>query len=224
MSLFEQKIGRLSMRDEAYELIKQAILMGELAPEMKVKDKELSERLGISRTPVREAMLRLEDEGLIVSKPNSYTMIAPINYDEVKEVYGIVIALEKLALQQALSQLDSDLYQQLIQINNAYGKAIEQGHAKDSFKLDYEFHQLIVKLAKNTELEKITVKLKDKIARVEAFYFTDITPKEKSLQDHHAILDAIEKGDYEQASLHLESNWRNSLQHILNLKVLRKGE
>lgn len=215
MSFLEQKIGRVSMRDEAYTLIKNAIISGELAPETKVKDKELSEQLGISRTPVREAMLRLEDEELIVSKPNSYTMIAPINLTKVKEIYSIVIALEKLALQQASVQQDSELLEELIEINAQYTIAVENQDAAACLLYDSAFHRCLVQMANNKELEKAVQRLKDKILRVEAFYFHDGTPKRKSLEDHIAIITHLQRGDYEQAILCLEQNWLNSYQTIL---------
>lgn len=153
--------------------LKNAIISGELEPEMKIKDKELSEQLGISRTPIREAMLRLEDEEFIISKPNSFTMVAPINITEVKEIYSIVIALESLALQEAFIHSTPSQLKQLEDINNLYKKAIEESSAKKCLTYDMEFHAHIVGMSKNKELEKLLTKLKDKIIRVESFYFQD---------------------------------------------------
>lgn len=216
MTLNENKINRESMRNKAYEIIKNAIISGDLEPGMKIKDKDLSEQLGISRTPVREAMLRLEDEEFIISKPNSYTIVAPINYTEVKEIYSIVIALETLALQEALLNSDTTSLKQLEEVNKKFIKSLEEGDSKRSLKYDIEFHSLIVRMSNNKELEKILEKLKDKIIRIESFYFQDVTPKQKSINEHNIIIEGIKERKFKEAAEMLKNNWMNSLNYILS--------
>ena len=75
----ENKIKRVFIKDEAYDRLNRLIVTGELKPMEKINIKFLSEKLGISRTPLREALLRLENDGLIISKANRWTMVAPIN-------------------------------------------------------------------------------------------------------------------------------------------------
>ncbi|GIN74543.1 GntR family transcriptional regulator [Bacillus sp. J14TS2] len=216
MTLSSHKISRVSMRNHAYELIKNAIISGELKPEMRVKDKELSEQLGISRTPVREAMLRLEDEELIVSKPNSYTMVAPINTVEAKEIYSIVIALETLAFQEALLNYTSTQLQQLEKINHQYINAIEKGNPKNCLKYDMEFHSQLVRMSNNKELEKILSKLKDKIVRIESFYFHKVIPKQKSINEHTMIIEEMRNRSFSKAGELIKNNWMNSLNNLLS--------
>lgn len=217
MNLKGNKINRVSMRNNAYEIIKDAIISGELKPEMKIKDKELSEQLGISRTPIREAMLRLEDEGFIVSKPNSFTMVAPINITEVKETYSIVIALESLALQEAFIHTTPSQLKQLAEINNLYKRAIEESNAKKCLQYDIEFHGHIVRMSKNKELEKLLTKLKEKIIRIESFYFHNAIPKQKSINEHDMIIDGLENKKYKEEAVDtLKNNWLNSLKNILS--------
>lgn len=216
MNLKGNKINRVSMRNNAYEIIKNAIISGDLKPGMKIKDKELSEQLGISRTPIREAMLRLEDEELIISKPNSFTMVAPINITEVKEIYSIVIALESLAIQEALIHSNHSQLKQLEDINNLYKKAVEESNAKKCLTYDIEFHAHIVKMSKNKELEKLLIKLKDKIIRVESFYFHKAIPKQKSIHEHDMIINGLRNKKYKEAVDMLRNNWMNSLNNILS--------
>ena len=211
-----KKINRVSMRNNAYEIIKDAIISGELEPGRKIKDAELSDQLGISRTPVREAMLRLEDEEFIISKPNSYTMVAPINITETKEIYSIVVALETLALQDAISSVTPSQIKKLEKINKKYSDAIEADNAKECLRYDIEFHNSLVNLSSNKELEKILTKLKDKILRVESFYFHKASPKQKSLKEHHIIIEGIKNKDLQVATTMLRENWMNSLSSILS--------
>ncbi|QDI92685.1 GntR family transcriptional regulator [Salicibibacter halophilus] len=215
MSLQGQKINRVSMRNNAYERIKNAIISGELKPEERLRDKELSEQLGISRTPVREAMLRLEDEEFIISKPNSYTMVAPIDVIEVKEIYSIVIALETLALEEAIKNPQLQDVEDLISINQDYKAAIEQGDPKRCLENDRNFHAQIVKMSGNNELEKLLTSVKEKILRVESYYFHNSVPKDESLQQHNVIIECIKNNELAQATNMLKENWMNSLTSIL---------
>lgn len=210
-----KKINRVSMRNNAYEIIKDAIISGGLEPGRKIKDVELSDQLGISRTPVREAMLRLEDEEFIISKPNSYTMVAPINIAETKEIYSIVIALETLALQEAILTVTPTQIKNLEKINKKYSSAIESNNAKDCLRYDIEFHNSLVALSSNKELEKVLKKLKDKILRVESFYFHKVSPKQKSLNEHRIIIEGIKNKELQAATSMLRENWMNSLNSIL---------
>lgn len=76
------------MRDEVYRTLRNWIITGKLKPETKLKDKDLSETLGISRTPIREALLRLEDDGLVITKANRWTLVAPIELKEAENLYS----------------------------------------------------------------------------------------------------------------------------------------
>lgn len=89
----ENKIKRVFIKDEAYERLNRLIVTGELAPMTKIKIADLSEKLGISRTPLREALLRLENDGLIISKANRWTMVAPINMADAQNIYPIISSL-----------------------------------------------------------------------------------------------------------------------------------
>ncbi|MFJ6268023.1 GntR family transcriptional regulator [Lysinibacillus xylanilyticus] len=139
------------MRNNVYEIIKTAIITGELSPRGKLKDKAPSEKLGISRTPIREALLKLEDEDFIISKPHSCTMVAPINIIEVKEIYSIVIALETFAIRGALLINDIQKIKELEIINTNYKNSIEEGNSKNCLKYDMEFHSYIVSMSNNQE-------------------------------------------------------------------------
>ncbi len=104
----EGKIQRTFVRQEAYVKLRNWILDGTFAPGMQLRDKELAAQLGVSRTPIREALLRLEDEGLVQTKPNRSTHVSSIDFHNAFHLYSIVWTLEKLALTQAFGSITED--------------------------------------------------------------------------------------------------------------------
>lgn len=100
------KINRTFIKDEVYDKLSNWIITGYLEPETKININDLSTSLGTSRTPVREAILKLENEGLIISKANRWTIVAPIDLDSSYYTYSVVASLEMLALEQSFDKID----------------------------------------------------------------------------------------------------------------------
>ncbi len=147
------------MRDEAYNILREWITFGKLKPDEKLKDQDLSERLGISRTPIREALLRLERDEFVVSKPNSWTMVAPIDIENAKEVYSIVATLEEYALKESILKIEQSSIIKLTEINEQLYDALKDAeHDHQAIELDNQFHEELVLLAGNKELEKLLKK------------------------------------------------------------------
>ena len=94
-----QKIKRTSVREEAYMILRDWIVQGNLTPGQQLRDKELAEQLGVSRTPIREALLRLEDDGFVETKPSRSTIVSPIQFEGVLNIYSIVCTGNQLCMQ-----------------------------------------------------------------------------------------------------------------------------
>lgn len=208
------KIKRRSMRDEAYIILQDWIINGELKPEQKLKDAELSELLGISRTPVREAMLKLEDEGLIISKANRWTMVAPINLEEAKDVYSIVKVLESLAIEQGIGNVSPKTIDLLNKINEQFKVELDSGNKNQAFELDFSFHDVIIKLSHNIELQRILTNLKLKIKRIEIHYFDKREQTLSSYEEHKRIITALVNRNTEDVKTMIQNNWDQSLLRI----------
>lgn len=181
------------MRDEVYRTLRNWIITGKLKPETKLKDKDLSETLGISRTPIREALLRLEDDGLVITKANRWTLVAPIELKEAENLYSIVWTLEKLALQQALPRMDDAVIQELKQLNENLLQTMKDGDKMAVLEADNAFHHHIILLADNAELHKLLVSLKVKIQRLEIRYFSESGALNRSYNEHSDIIHALEQ-------------------------------
>ncbi|KXZ13213.1 GntR family transcriptional regulator [Bacillus nakamurai] len=210
----EPVLKRTIMRDEVYHTLRNWIITGKLMPETKLKDKELSETLGISRTPIREALLRLEDDGLVITKANRWTLVAPIELKEAENFYSIVWTLEKLALQKSLPHMTPAVIQELKQLNENLLQTMKDGDKMAILEADNAFHHHIILLADNPELHKLLVSLKVKIQRMEIRYFSEDDALTRSYNEHADIISAIEKQDAAAALEAIEANWKNSLKRL----------
>ena len=116
----KEKIQRTFVSREVHTKLRNWILEGTLSPGAQLRDKELAEQLGISRTPVREALLRLEDEGLVQTKPNRSTLVSSIDFDNALHLYSIVWTLEQLALSQAFSKITEEHIDRMTEANERF--------------------------------------------------------------------------------------------------------
>lgn len=206
----ENKIQRTFVRQEAYIKLRNWILDGSLAPGSQLRDKELAERLGVSRTPIREALLRLEDEGLVKTKPNCSTLVSPIDYHNAFHLYSIVWTLECLALTQAFGSITGEHIQHMSEANEHF---LQKMKAKDRFsalEADYNFHSVYIKLSQNQELEKIISEIKTKLKRLDLYYFDKIKNALLSYDEHKQIIEALKRKNLPLAMQAVEDNWKNS--------------
>src|SRR5919205_3948281 len=100
-----EKIDRIPLRERVYDLVQRAIVSGELHPGQRVRDLDLAAQLGVSRTPVREALQRLEDEGLVETLPGALTRIVPLDAQAAREAFPVVAVLHALATRLAVPHL-----------------------------------------------------------------------------------------------------------------------
>lgn len=206
----ERKIQRTFVREEAYLKIRNWILEGTFAPGAQLRDKELAEQLGVSRTPIREALLRLEDEGLVQTKPNSCTLVSSIDFHNAFHLYSIVWTLERLALSQAFGSITDDHIQMMIEANERFLEKMKAQDRLAALDADHDFHSIYVKLSQNPELEKIIFEIKNKLRRLDLYYFDKIKDAALSYDEHKKIIEALKQKDLSQAMNAVEHNWKNS--------------
>lgn len=206
-----KKIERVFIKDEAYDILEKNIINGTLKPNTRLKISELSEHLGISKTPVREAILRLENEGLVVSKANQWTIVAPIKKDSVKDIYPLVYTLEAYCLREAFPHIDDALIRELQEVNDEIRDANESDHQSAILELDNQFHDLMIDRAGNEEVKPILESLKKKLQRLELLFYTskDIHEIPSSYVEHESLIHALEHRDLDGALQALKVNWTN---------------
>ncbi|EKE07833.1 MAG: hypothetical protein ACD_17C00503G0006 [uncultured bacterium] len=206
----ENKIQRTFIRQEAYDKLRKWILDGNLVPGAKLRDKELAEQLGVSRTPIREALLRLEDEGLVKTKPNRSTVVSSIDFHNAFHLYSIVWTLERLALSQAFGFITEEHIQSMIAANERFLQKMQGRDRIPALEADYEFHSIYVKLSENKDLEKIISDLKTKLRRLDLYYFDKIRNAALSYDEHQQIIEALRQKNLSLAMEAVEHNWKNS--------------
>jgi DNA-binding GntR family transcriptional regulator len=202
------------MREKVYDEIRQWIMNGELAPGEKIRDKEIADALGVSRTPVREALRRLEDEGLIETAMHRWTRVSKVHVSDAERLDPIIGALEMLAIELALPHLTSADFEQMRHLNTQLLSAIQQGDENSARDFDTHFHEVIILKSNNTELINILKELRFKIKRVESIYFKSQNNANGSVEEHNQIISALEQRDVELARHAIRQNWTMSLMRL----------
>jgi DNA-binding GntR family transcriptional regulator len=203
-----QSLERPVLRDTVYANLRDWIVQGILEPEEKLKDDELAKRLGVSRTPVREALMRLEGEGLIETSANRWTRVTSVNLKDAERIYPVVARLETLALELAFKQLTKDDFRNMRQANQALQRALESKKPLDAAKADVAFHQVFIERSQNPELIRILTELKLKHERLEIAYFGDASLGKHSPRQHLQLVKLLEQGRLKEALKALNDNWK----------------
>jgi DNA-binding GntR family transcriptional regulator len=200
------KIDRVPLRERVYYLIQQAIVSGELQPGQRVRDIDLASQLGVSRTPVREALQRLGDEGLVEMLPGALTRIVLLDMQAAQDAFLVVAVVQALATRLAVSRLTESDIGTLRQANNNLIVALEAHDVVRAIQADDAFHEVFVRLSNNQEIRLTLDRLMPKVRRLEYAQFGSFAGH-TSVQQHQAIIAACEQGLPEQAALLIEQNW-----------------
>jgi DNA-binding GntR family transcriptional regulator len=188
------------------------IISGDLAPGLKVNEAHLAESLGISRTPLREALRGLQIEGLIRSEHNRGFWITDLDSKEVQELYPIVWTLEGLAMKDGWRVLKAGV-EKLREANARFRSEAE--NPRQAATTDEEFHSLLISCSPNRRLATMLVTEKAKIRRYEALYMEDSSLVSVSSEQHEQIIQEIAHGEQSRAIEALESNWRFGMDALL---------
>lgn len=211
--------NRSFMREEVYKTLLTWIMEGELRPGEKLLDKELAESMGVSRTPVREALCRLEDKGLVESAANRWTRVSEVSIDEPVKIYPIIWTLEELAVARAIDLMTSEDFETMEKANQRLQTALIAGNPVEASLADIEFHDVFIKRSENSHLMSILRDLKIAYRRVEVTYFEKNTSGKYSLDEHLKILAAFRRGDLQEVQLMIRLNWQNSLKRLRQLAL-----
>jgi len=205
------------LRDEAYTRLRDWILDGTLAPGEPLRDEALADAMGMSRTPVREALQRLEDDGLAMTAANRRTFVSAVTLHQAREIYPIVATLEELALDLATPRLDADALGQMREANRELEAALSAGDAAAALAADATFHGVFVARSDNHELVSTLAELKYKMRRIDRAFWGR-SDRSLSVVDHAQLVAAIDRGDRSSSRRVLRRNWERGL-HWLNPEV-----
>ncbi|HEV8128807.1 MAG TPA: GntR family transcriptional regulator [Candidatus Eisenbacteria bacterium] len=204
-------IARAPLRSEVRKLLLEEILRGDLAPAAGITEAELSARIGVSRTPLREALLSLEREGFLTATPGRGFSVRPLTRADAEEIYPLLWTLEQLALRLAWP-IARPRQVELEQAN----RRLESARRDPMIALarDREWHSLLLADCKNRRLLASIANLKDQAARYEDAFMRHSGQIITSVDQHRHILTAARRNDLDAALRLLEENWRVSLEFL----------
>lgn len=189
-------MGALSNVDRAVSALRQMIFSGELPPGSDHLETELADRLGMSRTPVREAALMLQAQGLVEMRPRRGIRISPVSAQDMRDIYDILTELESLAAARAAQAgySDSDLETLAAAIADM-DMALAGDDLRAWAEADDRFHRELVRLGRNARLSMIVSVMRDQVRRARATTLFMRPKPEQSNADHRKVLQAIAEGD-----------------------------
>ena len=204
----------LPLRETVFLTLRKAILTGKLAPGERLTEIRLGNLLGTSRTPIREAIRKLELEGLVTIIPGSGARVAQITEEELQEVMEIRVALDALCARLASRRITEEDKAKLRSSNVAFKEAIAKGDQIAITEADVDFHDVIIAAAKNSKLSSILERLADNLYRYRFEYIRDDQRYDRLVREHDILLQAILGGDEEkaaQAAMRHVENQRDSI-------------
>lgn len=204
-----------------YSALREGIVRGTLAPGARLVEVEIAERLGVSRTPVREALTRLEREGYVAtpSGKRARPMVAPLTKDDVSELLYIVGDLEGLAARRAALLPDTPrrtLLKSLTRINQSFLRAAKKrADFNRLYEADEEFHRKYVEAGAGPRLRALHEAVKPQAERYIRMYVSLLAGEAPvSAGEHQAIISAIRAGDAPAAERAVQTNWRHAAERL----------
>jgi DNA-binding GntR family transcriptional regulator len=210
-----------TLADEVYEVIRNRILSFDLPPGTRVKDSQLAASLGISNTPVREALRRLEEASLLETQPRRGTFVKQLNRSEIEGLYEVREALEELAVRLAAERSSDALVDQMIDMASLHAQSVERQAVDEYLELDRRFHDLIAEGANNPILGAMLRSLADRIhifRRIDLGQIQD----QMSAQEHREIAQALRRRDSSLAAHLMSQHLQKTRNRVL--AMLDSGE
>lgn len=195
----------LSAKERIFNQLQEWIIDGTFAPGEKINDMELSKVLGVSRTPVREALQILSVQGFVKMKPGKETVVTQIERDDILLIIPPCCALHALASQIAIDKIDDKFISELRTINENVKNCIINKDFFSAIKYDEAFHFKIVKAAENKYIENLVNMLQAHVRRF--LFYETITFSENSVLQHNKIIEAFEKRDEALVKKYTKLNW-----------------
>lgn len=197
---------RSLLREQAYESLRDAIINGTLAPGEKLRDPELEEWLGVSRTPIREALARLEASGLVHTIPGRSTVVSAIEGRAVLNAQDVAAAMHALAVRTAVPVMGKADYAHMARANEDFAAALSAGDAEAAIRADDDFHGVAVRASANPVIAQVLDQVTPVLRRLEYLRFSSLSGR-NSIAEHKRILALCRKGDAEGAAVAAQRNW-----------------
>jgi Transcriptional regulators len=187
----------LPLRDVVFHTLREAILKGELKPGERLMELQLASKLGVSRTPIREAIRMLELEGLAVTFPRKGAEVAKMTEKDMEDVLQIRRALDELAVGLACDNMTEEKLEQLYKAMIRFEESTRSGDVKQTAQTDMEFHEVIYQAADNPKLVNMLNNLREQMYRYRVEYLKNDDVYPRLIEEHKKIYEGLKQKDKE---------------------------
>jgi len=202
------RVRRTLLRDTAYEVIRDAIVRADIPPGAVVSNAAVAEQLGLSRAPVRDALARLADEGLVETKPQSYTRVTPLALKEVRDAAEVVRAMHELAARTAVPLLTAGHIEAMREANRQFEAATQAEDVDAALEFDDDLHGVLIGVCGNRAVAATVERYTPMIRRLERRQFSSARAR-RSVRRHDELIAACAAGDAGQAIQVTARIWRS---------------
>lgn len=212
----------LPLRDVVFRTLREAILTGELKPGERLMEMQLAAKLGVSRTPIREAIRMLQQEGLAVTLPRRGAEVAAMTEKDMEDVLKIREALEILAVQLASEKITAEQITQLEEKLTAFEEAVKTAEVKQIAQTDIDFHDFIYDAAENPRLVGMLNNLREQIYRYRVEYLKDEKNYPRLIEEHKQIIIGLKERNKDYVVEMMKKHMDNQADAVRN--IIRQQE
>ncbi len=212
------------IRDEVFTSLRNAILSGHFKPGERLVEKELAEQLEISRTPIREALRKLELEGLVLYEPRKGVVVVGVSSEDALEIYTIRAVLEGLAARLAASKRTEEELSKLKKLLSGMGECIQKDKINKLITLHASFHNFIAKVSKSPRLYQMIISLHDYVKNFAEIPCYLPGRLQYGWEEHKDIVDAIDERDHERAEYAARNHIMQAKESLLRAISTENGK
>ena len=207
----------LPLRDVVFNTLREAILRGDLVPGERLMELQLASKLGVSRTPIREAIRMLEQEGLAITIPRKGASVAGMTEKDMQDVLEIREALDELAVRIACEKITDEQLKRLVDAKDLFETSTRTGDVKKIAEADVSFHDVIYEATGNPKLESMLNNLREQVYRYRVEYIKDPKNYPVLIREHEAILLALKERNVKKAEIAMHEHVANQAVAVKNV-------
>ena len=214
----------LPLRDVVFNTLRQAILRGELKPGERLMEIQLANKLGVSRTPIREAIRKLELEGLVLMIPRKGAEVADISEKSLRDVLEVREALEELAVQLACDKITKEEIEDLKKAAEDFKKILKSRDITEIAEADVRFHDIIFMATDNQKLVQLLNNLREQMYRFRVEYLKNEEVHPQLIAEHEKIIEHIMERDKAKASAIVSEHINNQVEGVIDIIRTKQSE
>lgn len=213
-----------NLRERVYEILKRSIIFQEIPPGNKIDEESLAKTLGVSRTPIRECLCKLENEGIVEIIPRRGAFVVKHSKERIVEILLVREVLEGFAARLAVEHMDERTIEEMKSLFKGFSESNIRDRSKDYVQADLEFHARIVKMSKNNLLINLMNILDDHVQMLRLRTVALKGRPERSLSEHVRIIEAMERRNSSLAESLMRRHIRNIRRSVLgNIEEIEHG-